>query len=195
MAEEVLTKDLILDAAEAVLRKFGLAKTNMSDIGRALGVSHAALYRHFDGKAALRQAVVARWLHGAIRPLEAVVREEATPDVRLYRWLQTLRAFKRERARKDPELFAMYAALVAETEGALEDHLQLLLTQIASIIGEGMANGTFACTDARRAAAAVFMATTRFHHAAHVSEWELTDSDDRFEAIWSLLLTGLSSRQ
>lgn len=194
MAEETLTKDSILDAAESVLRKFGLAKTNMSDIGRVLGVSHAALYRHFDGKAALRKAVVERWLRGSFAPLDAVVEEEDEPDKRLYRWLQTLRAFKRERARKDPELFAMYAALVAETEGALEEHFQHLMLQLTSIIEAGMAAGTFACEDAAQSAMAVLVATTRFHHAAHAAEWELPDSDARFEAIWNLLLNGLASR-
>lgn len=57
MAEEPLTKDSVLDAAEAVLRRFGLAKSNLSDVARALGVSHAAIYRYYENKAALRKAV------------------------------------------------------------------------------------------------------------------------------------------
>ena len=35
LADEVLSKELVLDTTETVLRKYGPAKTNMSDIARA----------------------------------------------------------------------------------------------------------------------------------------------------------------
>ncbi|WP_028562661.1 TetR family transcriptional regulator [Paenibacillus pinihumi] len=194
MAEETLTKDLILDAAEAVLRKYGPSKANVSDIARAIGVSHAALYRHYDNKAALRKAVVDRWLHGVFEPLGAVLAEKKAPDQLLYRWLRSLWDFKRERARKDPELFAMYALLVAETEGAVEFHVESLLLQLASIIESGMSSGVFGCKDARQSAFAVFMATSRFHHTAHAPEWETPDAESRFEAVFQLVLNGLLSK-
>ncbi len=48
----------ILDAATALVRRLGEGKTNMVDIGKALGVSHAALYRFFPSKAAVMDAIV-----------------------------------------------------------------------------------------------------------------------------------------
>nr|WP_276316242.1 TetR family transcriptional regulator [Paenibacillus artemisiicola] len=193
VAEDGLSKASILDAAEGALRKFGLAKTNMSDVARALGVSHAALYRHYENKAALRLAVVERWMGGVFEPLGAVLAEEAPPETKLYRWLSALREFKRERARQDPELFAMYAALVAETAGALEGHARLLAEQLAGIIEAGAASGAFVCKDARQAAAGVFYAFTRFHHAAHAAEWDTPESEAGFEAVWQLTLRGLGA--
>lgn len=195
MGEETLSKELILDAAESVLRRFGLAKTNMSDIARALGVSHAALYRHYDNKAALRKAVVERWMHAVFEPLAEAAAFEGPADRRLYRWLKALREFKRERARQDPELFAMYAALVAETEGVLEIHVEALLVALTSIIEEGMAANVFGCKDAREAAVAAFIATTRFHHAAFAAEWERPESEAQFEAVWQMILNGLAVRK
>ncbi|MFF2907220.1 TetR family transcriptional regulator [Paenibacillus sp. NPDC057934] len=193
MVEETLSRDLILDAAEAVLRKFGLAKANMSDIARALGVSHAALYRHYDSKASLRKAVVERWMQGVFEPLKDAVAKEILPEQRLYRWLETLRDFKRDHAQRDPELFAMYARLVVETPGALEVHNERLIEQLTSIIEDGRLSGAFVCKDDRQAAVGVFIATTRFHHASHASEWGTPDSDAQFEAVWQLILNGLVS--
>ena len=52
--ETPLTRDQIITAAENVLRRFGPAKATVVDVARALGVSHAAVYRHVANKAALR---------------------------------------------------------------------------------------------------------------------------------------------
>ena len=41
-----LTLDRILATAEDVIRRFGPAKATVVDVARALGVSHAAVYRH-----------------------------------------------------------------------------------------------------------------------------------------------------
>ena len=46
----------------------------MVDVARALGVSHGSVYRHFASKAALREAVIERWLPRISAPLAAVVR-------------------------------------------------------------------------------------------------------------------------
>ncbi|MCC3381657.1 TetR family transcriptional regulator [Paenibacillus farraposensis] len=195
MAEETLTKERILDTAESVLRKFGFAKANMSDIARAIGVSHAAIYRYFENKAMLQQAVVERWMNGVFEPLAQSMKEAGSPETRLYHWLSALRMFKRERARQDPELFAMYARLVADTPGALEIHIEHLLEQLQILIEDGKAAGIFICDNPRQAALGVFLATTRFHHAAFVSEWEEPEADSRFEAIWHMLLRGLSANR
>ena len=59
-----LTSEQIVDAAEDVLRRFGPAKATVIDVARELGVSHGSIYRHFASKAALRDAVAARQVHG-----------------------------------------------------------------------------------------------------------------------------------
>ncbi|MEV7681849.1 TetR family transcriptional regulator [Streptomyces sp. NPDC088341] len=62
MATESLTAERILEATEEVLRRYGPAKATVLDVARVLGVSHGSVYRHFRTKAALREAVTARWL-------------------------------------------------------------------------------------------------------------------------------------
>src|SRR5213078_4286635 len=104
----VLTPERILEVTEDVLRRFGLAKATVVDVARALGVSHGSVYRHFPSKAALRDAVTARWLHRVAEPLaEVVAGDEPAPD-RLHRWLTLLIAIKRGKRLDDPELFATY---------------------------------------------------------------------------------------
>ena len=44
----------------------------MVDVARALGVSHAAVYRHVATKADLRDRVVGRWAEATMPPLRAI---------------------------------------------------------------------------------------------------------------------------
>jgi AcrR family transcriptional regulator len=55
-----LTREQVLTAAEDVLRRYGPDKATVVDVARALGVSHASVYRHVRSKAELRSAVTQR---------------------------------------------------------------------------------------------------------------------------------------
>src|ERR1700730_5290904 len=72
-ADTPLTLDRILATAEDVVRRFGPAKATVVDVARALGVSHAAVYRHVATKAELRGLVVTRWMAATMPPLRAIV--------------------------------------------------------------------------------------------------------------------------
>ena len=54
-----LTAEKILEAGRDQVRRFGRAKTNVVDIARALGTSHATIYLHFRSKAEVFSAIVA----------------------------------------------------------------------------------------------------------------------------------------
>ncbi len=98
-----LSKEEILDAAEQVLRRYGPDKTSVVDIAKVLQVSHGTLYRHFESKAALREAVTSRWLHTSIAiPLEAIASEnDGSAAERLRLWLETLIQTKQKFAVED----------------------------------------------------------------------------------------------
>jgi AcrR family transcriptional regulator len=59
----------LVEAAVATIRKNGLAALTLRSVGARVGVSRTALYRHFDGKAALLARVASdgfRRLHAAL---------------------------------------------------------------------------------------------------------------------------------
>jgi AcrR family transcriptional regulator len=189
-----LTPERILEAAEESLRRFGPAKANVVDVARALDVSHGSVYRHFPSKAALRDAVLERWLHRVAVPLAAVASADDPAPERLRRWLDTLMATKRSKAFDDPELFATYSALAAESRAVITAHVDELVAQLATIVADGMAAGDFAAGDPKTAARAVFDATARFHNPAHAATWDEPGIDDAFEGVWALVLAGLKAR-
>src|SRR6516162_4792628 len=103
LADAPLTRDRIVSAAENVLRRFGPAKATVVDVARALGVSHAAVYRHVATKAELRDLVVGRWVEETMPPLREIAAGRTSASHRLRRLIDTLIAVKRRRASEDPE--------------------------------------------------------------------------------------------
>lgn len=194
MVAEPLTRDRVLDAAEDTLRRFGPAKTTVVDVARALGVSHGTVYRHFASKAELRDAVLDRWLERMNGPLDAIARADGPAGDRLRWWLSTLMEQKQRRAREDPDLFAAYAQLSADARGVIAEHVAEMKRQVARILADGMARGEFASGDADAVGAAVFAATTRYHHPAHAAEWGAPGFAASFDELWRLLLLGLAVR-
>lgn len=190
-AETPLTRERILAAAEDVIRRFGPAKANVVDVARALGVSHAAVYRHVATKAELRDLVVGRWADAILAPLRTVAAGPEPAPERLRRLYGTLIALKRRRAAEDPELFAAYRALAAETPGLAEAHVAGLVEVTARVIRDGVQDGAFRAVDPADAGRAVLHATSRFHHPAHAAEWTDPSIDADFEAVWRLVMDGL----
>jgi AcrR family transcriptional regulator len=189
--DHVLTRERILEAAEDVLRRYGPAKANVVDVARALGVSHGSVYRHFESKAALRDAVTDRWLARVSAPLEKIAAEDGPAPDRLHRWLVKLSRTKRRKALDEPELFATYIALAGEAREVVDKHVDHLVAQIASILADGNERGELSAEDPDQAARAVFDATSRFHNPAFASQWSDPGIDDALKGVIALLLGGL----
>ena len=186
-----LTPERILDTAEEVLRRYGPAKATVVDVARALGVSHGSVYRHFDSKAALRDAVTERWLARVSAPLAGIAASDTPAPERLRRWFAALMAAKRARLLDDPELFATYLALVAGAREVVAGHVATLTGQIEVIVADGVSAGTISSMDPKATAQALLDATARFHNPAHAAEWADPGIDAAFERVWSLLEAGL----
>ena len=174
-----LTRDEIMLAAEDVLRRHGPAKANVVDVARALNVSHGSVYRHFPSKLALREAVTCRWLEQAHAGLAEIAAEDGPKEDRLRRWLHTLHEAKRRKAYDDPELFATYQALLGETAGVAEQHVQEIRDQLTRILGD------------EATATAVFHATLRFHHPVHAPEWDNPHTHEELDRVIDLLVRGI----
>lgn len=117
MADELQTRDLILDAAERLFATQGFAATTIKQIGTAAGVNAALLYYYFEDKEELYYAV----LHRVISTLGA-------------------RIVERMAAAHDPEeAVRALVATQAETLGA-RPHLPHLLMR--ELIDYGGANAT-----------------------------------------------------
>ncbi len=186
-----LSRERILAAAEDVIRRFGPGKATVVDVARALGVSHAAVYRHVASKAELRELVVARWIEQLMPPLRAAAGPGGPAPRRLRRFVEALIASKRAKVSRDPELFAAYRTLAADADAVVSAHVGELVRLTADIVSAGVKEGTFRRLEPAATARAILAATSRFHHPAHAAEWADPGVEAAFDAVWELLMNGL----
>lgn len=187
---EVLTKEQILIATEETLRRFGISKTSVTDVAAALGVSHGTIYRHFKSKVELLEGATEKWLEEKIiMPLTEVCQDSSMDGVQhLKAYVNTLIELKRHYARKDEELFKMYAKITEEAAQLISKHVTRITEQMSEIIRRG----GIKADDPSQLARTVFHATARFHHPAHAYEWKSPAIDDEFSAVWALIEKGFS---
>lgn len=190
-ADTPLNRDRIVAAAQDVIRRFGPAKATVVDVARALGVSHAAVYRHVATKADLRDLVVGGWAESTMPPLRTIAAKPGPAPKRLRQLVDAMIAVKRRRAEDDPELFTAYRTLAADAQSVVTAHVEELVSLAATIIRAGVKEGTFRSTDPVAAARAILFATSRFHHPAHAAEWPDPTIDATYRDVWRLLMDGL----
>jgi len=190
-ADNLLTRERILATAEDVVRRFGPAKATVVDVARALGVSHAAVYRHVATKAELRGLVVGQWVEATMPPLRAIANRPGSAPQRLRRLIDALIDVKRRRADDDPELFAAYRTLAADAQSVVAAHVDELVRLAAMVIRSGVREGAFRTVDPVATGRAVLFATSRFHHPVHAAEWGDPAIDAAYNDVWKLLMNGL----
>lgn len=154
----------ILDATINELRKNGRRRLTIVEIATQLGMSHANVYRYFDSKAALVDALMQRWL----QPVEAELRVIADgPDPaydKLERLLSALNRAYRDRLESEPVLFQLFAESVDAARGVTRRHRLRIQSEIQRVVDEGLASGLFAIGDQRRALGLVYDTMHRFIH-------------------------------
>jgi len=75
-----VTRDRILDEAEALFAERGFAGTSMRDIAQHAGLTAASLYNHFEGKDALYAAVLQRGIRPLVDLMQGLAAREESDD-------------------------------------------------------------------------------------------------------------------
>lgn len=115
--DAAITREQLLDAAEQVFRRRGIARSSLAEVAAAAGVTRGAVYWHFRDKADLCAAMCER----ALSPMETMLSDagNATHDDPL----GTLRALSitaLKRLACDPHSQAVFEVLQHESESAGE---------------------------------------------------------------------------
>jgi AcrR family transcriptional regulator len=185
-----LDKEIILNATEEVIRRFGPDKANITDVAKSLKVSHAAIYRYYDGKAALFNAVTERWLTHLHASSNDILKEDTPGDIKLYHLLEDFAEAKRRSAINDPEMFANYLKLAQSSMEVIQKGIEDGINCIEKIIVQGITEGIFFTEFPDKAARSVYLATSVF---IHPNSFEDPDRKQNIEFVVNLLIRGLEN--
>ncbi|WP_088189687.1 TetR family transcriptional regulator [Desulfosporosinus sp. FKA] len=185
-----LDKEIILNATEEVIRRFGPDKANITDVAKLLKVSHAAIYRYYNGKAALWNAVTERWLANLHAPSKSILKEDSPADIKLFHLLEDFAEAKRRSAINDPEMFANYIKLAQNSMQVIEKGIEDGINQIKEVIEQGITEGIFFIEFPYQAARSVYLATSVFIHPNSFADPERKQN---IESVVNLLIRGLKN--
>ena len=142
-------RDEFIDSAQALIQSKGYEQLSIEDVLAETGASKGAFYHYFDSKSALLSAVIDRMVQAGVTVVAQVV---ASPDLsavdKLEGYFKTLAAFKG--ARRDFLLkvidvwYSDDNAIVRER--FRREAVRLVTPHFASIIRQGISEGTFSLT-------------------------------------------------
>lgn len=187
------TRERILVVAERLFREIGYQKTTVADIAKVLRMSPANVYRFFDSKKAIHQAV-ARLLMGEVEEAAQAIAARPGPAVgRLRELLSTIHHMNSERYVGDAKLHEMVAIAMEENWDVCNAHIQLIGEIIGSVIGHGVISGEFEVADVPLAATCTCMAMMRFFHPQMISQC-IDKPSPTLDQMIDFVLAGLGSR-
>ena len=187
------TRDRILEVAERLFRQIGYQKTTVGDIAKELRMSPANVYRFFESKKAIHQAV-ARSLMGEVE-LEAQ-RIVARPGPVLERFrelLTTIHRMNTERYVGDSKLHEMVEIAMQEDWDVCVTHMELITTTIGQMIAQGAASGEFEAPDLQLASMCACTAMMRFFHPQMIAQCA-TKPGPTIDQMIDFVIAGLSPR-
>jgi AcrR family transcriptional regulator len=187
-------RDLILDAGDRLLSRYGYQKMTMDDLAREVGVAKGTLYLHFKGKEEVALSIVDRIVERVKKELQALSRSDRPPAARLRQMLVTRVICRFDSVQHYTEnlsdlLAALRPALLARRQRHFEEEARIF----AEVLKEGQRAGAFSRKDALMTAHALVQATNSLL-PFNLSTRELGERGDiekQIARIADLLIEGL----
>jgi len=177
----------ILAEAERLFRRFGYAKTTVAEIAKCCGMSPANVYRFFASKAAINEAICAEQLAEGEALARRIARRDASPSARLRAFVCEIHELHRERFAKERKLHDLVEVAMAEQWGAIDRYKANLRALLASIIADGIADGTYPLPDSDRPARVVFTALGKVFNPTMIAHNSHEDLDGQAVALAGFL--------
>ncbi|AOH87310.1 AcrR family transcriptional regulator (plasmid) [Sphingomonas panacis] len=138
-------RDQIILAAQQHFSHYGYGKTTVSDLARNIGYSKAYIYKFFDSKQAIGEAICARSLAGILAEVEAAAADGKSATEKLRRMVEKLTSLSAEFFFADRKLYdiAVHSAIAKWPPS--QEYIARIKDILAGIIVEGREANEFEC--------------------------------------------------
>jgi AcrR family transcriptional regulator len=136
-------RDQIIEAADEHFSRYGYGKTTVADLAKAIGFSKAYIYKFFESKQAIGEAICARCLGSVTTAVHESLAEGKSATDKLRRLLKTIAVATTEMAFSDQKLYEIASYSCAERWPSAMNYLEEISGILAGIIVEGRASGEF----------------------------------------------------
>jgi AcrR family transcriptional regulator len=187
-------REQIIRAADEHFRRYGYNKTTVADLAKAIGVSGAYVYRFFESKQAIGEAVCAMTL-GRIDTLlmEIATDEQATATNRLRALYRCLAEKGMELFFQERKLHDLVLAAVGGRWSSVMQHKAAMIEAVRRMVIDGRASGEFERkTPLDEICTAVFETLEPFAHPMLLELKEPDELEASVVAVSNLVLRSLA---
>ncbi|WP_434700389.1 TetR/AcrR family transcriptional regulator [Pseudomonas sp. D1-1] len=137
-------RDQIVAAANEHFSQYGYGKTTVSDLAKAIGFSKAYIYKFFDSKQAIGEAICANCLSKIVAAVEAAIQEEGlSATERFRRLVKTVIATGVDLFFNERKLYDIAAFSASERWPSSQIYNEQIKSFVLQIVREGRELGEF----------------------------------------------------
>lgn len=137
-------RDQIVAAANEHFSRYGYSKTTVSDLAKAIGFSKAYIYKFFDSKQAIGEAICANCLEAIISAVnEAISVESISPTERFRRLVKTAVVTAVDLFFNDRKLYDIAASAASENWPSAQFYEARIQAFVKQVVSEGRELGEF----------------------------------------------------
>jgi AcrR family transcriptional regulator len=190
------TRGRIIEAADALFRRLGFAKTAVADIAAELGMSPANVYRFFPSKNAIVEAICQRCLAEVETQAWAVARSKIPAAPRLERLILDILSYHKENLLTEQRVHDIVLVAIEHSWDTIRAHKEVLREVVERILRDGIEAGDFEAVDPRETADLILRSLVVFTHPVLVGQCLRDGHDLEAEARASVrfLLRAIRSR-
>jgi AcrR family transcriptional regulator len=164
------TKARIIEAADALFRRLGFAKTAVADIAGELDMSPANVYRFFASKNAIVEAICQRHLGIIENEAWKVARSRAPAATRLERLFLEIAAYHERNFLSDQRVLDIVMVAIEHNWDTIHAHKEVVRTVTELILRDGIEAGEFDPIDPRETAELIMRSLVCFTHPVLIGE-------------------------
>jgi AcrR family transcriptional regulator len=185
-------RDEIIRAAGDHFRHYGYAKTTVSDLAKAIGFSKAYIYKFFQSKQAIGEAIGAGCVTTILEAARSEVDRTSTATGKLRILFKTVTAKNLELLFEDKKLYDVVSCCITERWGVDVIYTEGLTALLRQVILEGRESGEFERkTPLDETCRAIMSAISPFTHPVML-EMNLENLQETSAELISLVLRSLA---
>lgn len=182
----------IVAAATDHFSRYGYEKTTVSDLANAIGFSKAYVYKFFDSKRAIGEAICANCLEEIEEKAAAAVSDVDSPAEKLRRVFKARTDASLELFFEDRKLYEIAASAAVEGWKPARDYEERALSMLTDLLRAGRESGDFERkTPLDEAAKAVYLIMRPYLHPL-LLQHSFDDAREAPALLSSLILRSLS---
>jgi AcrR family transcriptional regulator len=186
-------RKLLLETLEILVQERGATDFSMTDLATKAGMSPSNIYRFFESKESLLEAVAEEWFADKVAVMIDVTASDLPARDKMLAFFGQRFVLMQSRFSDDPELFKSYCALGSQYFESVGGYIDLGDHYLAMIVAEAMGEGYFAGLSIDRCVSLINQMVQPYCNPEMLSMMGNLLSEEKLAMIIDTIFAGLKS--